>query len=284
MKRILIIVAVLVALGVGAGLSFGGIYLYPFFKKMMQTTIIPYDKNLTLVMGGGGNSGILVSDSEVLVIDTKFYDPALQFSKTVKEIAGNRRIVVVNTHVHNDHTGGNKYYVGDIIIVGGNYDKEFWTGDAGKDALPTIWLKDSLVLNIGDETVTILNLPFAAHTQSDIMVYLHNRKMLFGGDVILNKQSPTLLAKYNADPYGYLKAFDLVEKRFDIAKVVPGHGNLGGVEVIDNYRTFFNDMKAAAADPALKAATVTKYDDYGQVPFIMSPGATITSFKNATAK
>jgi cyclase len=284
MKKVLIAFICIIALALVAGGTLYTLYLRPFMKKMEQVTTIPYDKNLTLVMGGGGNSGILVSDSVVLVIDTKMNDAALQLSKTVKDLAGNKPIIVVNTHVHTDHTAGNKYYAGQTIIVGGNYDKDFWAKDAGAEAPPTDWVKDSLVLNIGDETVTILNLPFPAHTQSDIVVYLHNRKMLFGGDVILNKQSPAMFSKYRADPYGYLKAFDLVESRFDIARVVPGHGNLGGVEVIDNYRTFFNDMKAAAADPSIKAATVAKYKDYGQIPLLMSPGAAINSFKSASAK
>jgi glyoxylase-like metal-dependent hydrolase (beta-lactamase superfamily II) len=176
-------------------------------------------------------------------------------------------------------------FKGQTIIAGGNYDKEFWIKEDGAESLPTVWVKDSLVLNMGDETVTILNLPFNAHTQSDIVVYLHNRKMLFGGDVILNHQAPALFAKYNADGEGYLKAFDLVEKRFDIAEVVPGHGEVGGVEVIDNFRTFFKDMKTAStADASTENALLDKYADYNQIPVLMSPMAVEKWFKNSSAK
>ena len=145
-------------------------------------------------------------------------------------------------------------------------------------------MKDSLVLHIGDETVTVLNLPFNAHTQSDIVVYLHNRKMLFGGDVILNQSAPAMFGMYGADANGYLQAFDLVESRFDITAVIPGHGPVGGKEVIDNYRIFFNDMKTAAAQPDKEKELVEKYKDYRQVPFLMSPEATVSYIRKSTAK
>ncbi len=285
-KKILIVFAVLVVLGLGTGAGIYFTYLYPFMQKMKHTETISYDKQLTLVIGGGGNSGILVSDSAVLVIDTKIDEPSSQqLYNQVKQLAGSKPIIVVNTHIHTDHTFGNKLFKGQTIIAGGNYDKDIWSKEDGVESLPTVWVKDSLVVNIGDETVTILNLPFSAHTQSDVMVYLHNRKMLFGGDVILNHQSPILLSRYNADAYGYLNAFDLVEKRFDIAKVVPGHGPVGGIEVIDNYRAFFKDMKTAStADAATEKSLLDKYSDYTQIPLLMSPSAAENWFKSNPAK
>ena len=256
------------------------IYVYPFMKEMKKMTTIKYDPQLTIILGGGGNSGILVSDSVVLVIDTKMKDEADSLYQTVKALAGNKTIIVVNTHVHGDHTGGNKFYKGQTIIAGGNYDKVFWEKEDGKEGVPTVWLKDSLVFKVGDETVTVLNLPWNAHTQSDVFVYLSNRKMLFGGDVILNKQAPAMFSRYNADGYGYLKAFDYLPKRFEISKVVPGHGEAGGIEVINDYKDFFIDMKLAALDPARKTELLTKYKDWKQIPVLMSPGATEGFFED----
>ena len=274
--RLLLLISVLGLVAVTLFL----IYVYPFMKEMKKMTTINYDPQLTIILGGGGNSGILVSDSVVLVIDTKMKDEADSLYQTVKALAGNKPIIVVNTHVHGDHTGGNKFYKGQTIIAGGNYDKEFWEKEDGKEGVPTVWLKDSLVFKVGDETVTILNLPWSAHTQSDVFVYLSNRKMLFGGDVILNKQSPAMFSRYNADGYGYLRAFDYLPQRFEINKVVPGHGPMGGIEVINNYKDFFIDMKLAALDPSRKKELLDKYKDWKHIPFIMSPGATEGFFED----
>jgi cyclase len=259
--------------------SLYAVFVRPFMKEMMVMHTIPYDKQLTIVLGGGGNSGILVSDSLVLVVDSKMDEAATQFYDQVKQLAGSKPIILVNTHIHPDHAKGNKYYKGQTIIAGANNDKANWTAENGEGTLPTVWVKDSLTFSVGDETVTVFNLPFAAHTQSDVFVYLHNRKLIFTGDVVLNKACPALFAKYNATSAGYMAAFDLAEKRFDIKTVVPGHGPVGGIEVIDNFRQFFKDMTEAAHNDAAKGNLIAKYASWKQVPFVMSPGAAVSYIK-----
>ena len=254
------------------------IYLRPLMQKMKEVSTIKYDKELTIVFGGGGNSGILTSDSLVIVIDTKMDEAAQTLYNTVKELAGNKPVLVINTHIHPDHTEGNKYYKGQTIIAGGNYTKEQWITDAGKESLPTQWLKDKMDIKMGDDTATILNLRKNAHTASDVMVYFHKRKMLFAGDVILNKNAPALFG--TADPDGYVTAMDSLPKIFDIQKIVSGHGEIGGYEVINNFRQYFIDMKVAAMDGSKKDSLIVKYKDWNQIPIVMSPGATIRFIKN----
>jgi cyclase len=254
------------------------IYLRPVMKTMEQTNVIKYDKDLTLIIGGGGNSGILVSDSLVIVIDTKMGDASEQLAKTVKELAGSKPILVVNTHYHSDHCGGNKYFEGQTILAGGNYTKEAWIKKGGEESMPNKWLKGEMDIKMGDDTATILNIDRNAHTESDVVVYLHKRKMLFAGDVILNKQVPALIGDI-ADPAGYVEDFNMLTKRFNIEKVVPGHGPMGGIEIIENFRQYFSDMETAAKDDSKKSELVAKYKDWVQVPLIMSPGATISTIK-----
>jgi glyoxylase-like metal-dependent hydrolase (beta-lactamase superfamily II) len=253
------------------------IYLRPVMIKMAETNVIKYDKDLTIVEGGGGNSGILVSDSLVIVIDSKQGEAAEQLSKMVKELAGNKPILVINTHYHPDHSTGNVYYKGQSILAGGNYTKEFWLKDASEETLPTRWLKGRMDIKMGDDTITLIEFGRNAHTASDVFVYLKKRKMLFGGDVILNKQIPALFGVADVD--GYLKDFDELPKLFTIVKIVPGHGPMGGVEILESFRQYFNDMKTAAVDDAKKDELVAKYKDWVQVPLIMSPGATISVIK-----
>lgn len=253
------------------------VYIRPFIQKMKVVTSISYDKELTLVTGGGGNSGILVSDSLVVVIDTKMDEAALDLHRQVKSMAGTKPVLVINTHYHPDHCAGNKLYKGAEILAGSNYGEEAWVKEAGRESLPNHWLKNRLDIRMNDDTMTILNFAQNAHTESDVFVYLHKRKLLFGGDVILNRQNPIILGK--GDPDGYLRAFEFLRKNFDIRHVVPGHGDVGGIEVIDRYDTYFKDMKQAAADNAQKDALVSKYKDWTAIPVFMSPGATIKAFR-----
>ena len=277
-KKILKWTGITLLILVAAGFTLYLIYLRPVMTKMEKTELIKYDKDLTIILGGGGNSGILISDSLVIVIDTKMGDAAEELYKTVKDLAGNKPILVINTHYHSDHVGGNKYYEGQNVLVGGNYTKEEWIKNAKDEPLPTEWLKDKMDIKMGDDTVTVFNLDRNAHTESDVFVYLHKRKMLFTGDVVLNKQIPALVS-HAASPDGYLQAFDLLSKKFNIQKIVPGHGPMGGIEIINNFRQYFIDMETAAKDDSKKDELVAKYKDWTQIPFIMSPGATISAIK-----
>jgi cyclase len=198
--------------------------------------------------------------------------------KIVKEIAGSKPIIVVNTHIHPDHTSGNKNYRGQTIIAGGNYTAEQWKKENGEETMPTKWLKDKMDIPMGDDTVTLLNLEKTIHTGSDLVVYLHRRKMLFTGDVILNKQAPALFG--NASPDGYLEAMDGLPKQFDIQKIVPGHGEIGGIEILNTFKQYFIDMKIAAADGSKENELVAKYKDWNQIPRVMSPGATISFIRD----
>lgn len=253
------------------------IYLRPFLQKMKEVSMIAYDKDLMIVTGGGGNSGIITSDSLVIVVDTKQDEAAKNFYEQVKQTAGNRPVLVVNTHIHPDHVGGNKYYTGSTILAGGNYTPEQWTKDNGKESLPTEWLKDRKDIKMNDDTITIINFGKPAHTVSDVFVYSHKRKLLFGGDVILNKQNAIIMGK--ADPDGFIEAMEYFQNTFPIEHVVPGHGAFGGKEVIVDFEQYFKDMKTAASDDSQKDALLEKYKDSNGIPIVMSPKATMKAFK-----
>lgn len=267
---------VVLVLGITGG-SLYMIYLRPFLVKMKEITMIPYDKELMIIIGGGGNSGIITSDSLVIVVDTKMDEAAKNLYEQAKQAAGSRPILVVNTHIHPDHTGGNKYYAGSKIIAGGNYTPEQWNKEAAKESLPNEWLKDRKDIIMNDDTISIINFGKPAHTESDVFVYSHKRKLLFGGDVILNKQNAIIMG--NADPEGFIEAMDYFQKLFPIEHVVPGHGAFGGKEVIVDFEQYFKDMKRAASDDSQKETLLEKYRSWNSIPVFMSPKATMNAFK-----
>ena len=244
------------------------IYVYPFVKGTFFTyTPVPYDANLTIVYGGGGNSGILTSDSAVLVIDTKMAHTQ-ELYDLAKQKAGDKPIIVINTHMHPDHTAGNKLYKGCTIIAGA-YDKALWTKQNGTENLPTVWLVDSLNIHMGNETVTILNVG-AGHTSNDLIVYLHNRKMLFTGDLVFANMHPVMDVKTGCNPEHWLSILHMLHDNYAINTVIPGHGEMGNEDILKNFTHYMEDMKAAAADESKVADTKAKYDNYMSLPFISS--------------
>ena len=268
-------IVLLVIIAISSILYFN--YLAPAMSKMKQTEIIQLDKNITIITGGGGNSGIINSDSLVVVIDTKMDDAAEMLYKMVLEISGNKPVLVINTHWHPDHVGGNAFYKNTSILAGGSYSQEEWTKEAGKESMPTQWVKDKMIIPMVDDTLIVFNLAKNVHTPSDVMVYMPQHKLFFGGDVILNKQAPVLMGK--ADGNAYMDVLNDLPKKLNIQTIVPGHGAIGGVEIIASFNQFFVDMKTAAAQPDTESALIEKYKDWTQIPLFMSPGAAVSHFK-----
>ena len=246
------------------------IYIYPFYKSFFTSEIIPVDKNLSMITGAG-NSGLLVTDSAVVVIDTKMGSMAKKLYDLAKEKAGTKKIIVINTHFHGDHVKGNHLFKGSVIYIGG-YDTAFARKNMDKEDMPSVFVADSLILNLGDETVALYNLG-QAHTADDMVVYLRNRKLIFSGDLVFNKINPVLKEGANVQKWEAL--LDRIPKRWDIKTVVPGHGKTGGPELFASLRQYFLDMEVAAATKGKVRELRAKYADWMTMPMMASPKKTI---------
>ncbi|MGA2822108.1 MAG: MBL fold metallo-hydrolase [Bacteroidales bacterium] len=268
-KKILIGIALILLLLMAGG----AMYLYPAFTFFFQTETQQFDKDLTLVLGGGGNSGILITDKALVVIDTKMGGAADDLFKLASEKAAGKPILVINTHYHGDHVNGNHFYKGSRIYIG-NYDKAFLQKEVDPNNMPTDYVKDSLVLELGNETFILYDLG-QAHTYHDMVVYLKNRKILFSGDLIFHHINPLLKKKSGADVDKWLAALHVILNKFDLEKVVPGHGSIGGKELVWSMVDYFRDMKAAEKDPSRANELKAKYKDWVELPNMTSPQATI---------
>jgi len=271
-KKILIGLLIIVVIIIAGFL----IFVYPTFSKMLKTQTIKCDDSLTLVLGGGGNSGILVTDSAVVVIDTKMMKPAEKLAEKVKKIAGKKKIIVINTHFHPDHINGNKFYPGSQIYIG-NYDKDFLKKNVDADLMPNMIVTDSIFLTLGRDTLLLYNVG-QAHTMDDVVVYIKNRKLLFSGDLIFNKRNPVLNKASNANIDKWIKVLDFILSK-DITTIVPGHGEPGGKEIAASLKEYFTDMETAAKDPDKASELKAKYRDWETMSIFASPDKTISYIK-----
>jgi glyoxylase-like metal-dependent hydrolase (beta-lactamase superfamily II) len=268
-KKILLIVLVILIMIIGTA----AIIFYPVYRFMYQESSTVFDKDLTFILGGGGNSGLLVTDSAVVVIDTKMGGSAGKLYELAKAKAGTKRIIVINTHYHGDHINGNTHYKGCDIFIG-DYDRKFLLEDAGPGNMPNRFVKDSLVFDMGNETICLYNLG-QAHTMNDMVVLLKKRGVLFTGDLVFNRINPFLKRESGANADMWIGALDRILKMPGIGTVVPGHGQAGGMEMVTTMRGYFIDMKTAAADPSKEKEMVEKYKDWTRLLLMTSPGATI---------
>jgi glyoxylase-like metal-dependent hydrolase (beta-lactamase superfamily II) len=273
-KRIIMITVIILVVIAGVA----AILFYPTYRFMFREGTQVVDEDLTIVQGGGGNSGVLVTDSAVVVIDTKMGSDAEKLYNLAKSKAVANKIIVVNTHYHGDHIKGNKFYKGCDIYIGA-YDQKILLEDIGPENMPNKFVKDSLILNLGDEMLCLYNLG-QAHTWDDMVVLLKNRKVLFTGDLVFHNVNPFLNRASGANVNKWIGALDYMLKMPGIGMVVPGHGQTGDRAMIESMRTYFLDMKTAAADPSKEKELKDKYKSWTEFPMMTSPGATIDYIRN----
>ncbi len=252
------------------------IYMYPFYHFFFTAETIEIDKDLS-VLSGAGNTGILVTDSAVVVIDTKMGSMAKDLFKLAKEKAGNKKIIVINTHFHGDHINGNQYFISCPIYIG-SYDTGFVRKNIEAKNRPHFFIKDSLVLLLGNETVAIYNMG-QGHTYDDLVVYLKNRKLLFSGDLVFNRINPALMREDGSDIEKWKQLLDEIPQRWVIQTVVPGHGKQGGTEMMTALKQYFLDMQEAAANPDKTSEIKARYKDWMKLPMMASPERTIDFIK-----
>jgi glyoxylase-like metal-dependent hydrolase (beta-lactamase superfamily II) len=258
---------------------FGMVYLYPTYRFFFSKEVIKVDDNLTVVKGGGGNSGILVGTGGVLVIDTKMGSDAEDLYKMAREKAGGKKIIVINTHYHGDHVRGNHLYSGCPIYIGA-YDPLFLQQGISKENMPDHFVKDSLTISLGNEEAVLYAMG-QAHTFDDMVVLLRNRKLLFTGDLVFNKVNPVLKKESGANVGKWVSVLDRILCNPDVEKIVPGHGDMGGRDLAEAIRTYFVDMSTAATYPSKADSLKAKYRDWTVMPMMASPSATIDFIKSS---
>lgn len=122
-------------------------------------------------------SGFLVVGSEkAMMIDTMNGEE--DFVPAIKEIT-DLPVIVVNTHGHPDHLGGNKYFAEKCYMNPADLSvtKEF--GGSEENFLPA---KGGDVFDLGGLTVDVIDIP--GHTPGGILLLLEEERILFTGDSI----------------------------------------------------------------------------------------------------
>ena len=258
------------------------VIFYPAIRFMTQKEVVQLDPSLILMLGGGGNSGVVIGDSAVVVIDTKMMGNGEDLYKFAKDKAGAKPIIVVNTHYHPDHVQGNKYFKGSKIYIG-DYEKEFLQKNIDAENQPTDVVKDSLLIDLGNEKIHLYDLG-RGHTMHDVVVYLTNHKVLFTGDLVFNRINPVLKNESGTNVSQWIHALDVILSRWGDGKIVPGHGAVGDRGIVESMRQYFLDMTSAAIDPSKGSEMKDVYKDWMKLPNMSSPGKTIEYIKTYEVK
>jgi glyoxylase-like metal-dependent hydrolase (beta-lactamase superfamily II) len=198
-------------------------------------TVHQLKPNVYWVEGGGGNSGVIVGDKGVIVVDAKTTAAGgKELLDSIAKITPKPVTTVILTHSDGDHVNGlASFPAGVAIIAHENNKKEqqaaLAAGGRGAppaDRLPTQAIsKNKQNLKIDGVNVELLHWA-PAHTSGDLVVYLPAEKVVFTGDIIAAQLPDPLihLEKHGSSEGWITTVKGIVALNAD--QFVPGHGNL----------------------------------------------------------
>jgi cyclase len=187
--------------------------------------------NVYWVEGAGGNSGVIVGNNGVIVIDTKITAAAgTELIADVAKITPKPITTVFLTHSDVDHVGGlTAFPKGLKIIAHENCKTEMQAVQGPAAAALADYIPNEPVMknteNMTIDGIHIRTYHFApAHTSGDLMVYLPDDKIMFTGDIVATQSPyPLIHAEKNGSSQGWITTMNGILKT-DAVTFVPGHG------------------------------------------------------------
>ena len=211
---------------------------------------------------GHCNNGWVVFEDYILVIDDNFPSGATEVIPKIRAVSAKPIRFAFNTHAHGDHAYGNQIWheAGAVAVAHEGVLDEMKRNETGtfgdrpgrwedaaknrKDVAasklkpPSLLFRNELILEDKSQRVELLHFG-VAHTRGDGWAWLPKERILFTGDGCVN-------GPYNYVGDGNVESWikTLKEVRKLNPKVVcPGHGPMGGAEVLDQQIKYFVTLR-----------------------------------------
>src|ERR1700723_1974780 len=199
--------------------------------------------NVYWIEGGGGNSGVIIGDKGVIVIDAKTSAAGgKELLDDIAKITPKPVSTVILTHSDGDHVNGLAAFPAGVkVIAHENNKKEQETAlAAGGRGAPPADHQPTQVITKEKETLTIEGEKFElyhwapAHTSGDLIVYLPTQKSVATGDIIAtNNPYPRIHDEKHGSTEGWIATAKGIVS-LDADTFVPGHGTIQTKADIEN--------------------------------------------------
>jgi cyclase len=190
--------------------------------------------NVYWIEGGGGNTGVIVGDKGVIVVDAKT-TPAQgkELLDDIAKITPKPVTTVILTHSDGDHVNGLASFPAGITIIAHENNKkeqDAALAAGGRGAPPAGHLPTKTIsknredLKIEGEKIEVLHW-VPAHTSGDLVVFLPSEKIVFTGDIITTQPDALIHLEKNGSSEGWVTTAKGIAA-LNADQFVPGHGDV----------------------------------------------------------
>jgi glyoxylase-like metal-dependent hydrolase (beta-lactamase superfamily II) len=187
------------------------------------------------------NAYFIVTKEGVLVVDVlSTYKLGKELLETIKKVTDKPVKFAVITHYHTDHFYGVKAFKEEgAVVIAHRWAEEYVSKESSWNfyearkkilkehldgttmEIPHIYIEDDegITVELGDKTFVIRQF-CKGHTAGDIMVWIPQDRVLFGGDIVFDGRLPFLGSGFSKS---WLRCLDRIGE-MDPLYLLPGHG------------------------------------------------------------
>jgi cyclase len=233
--------------------------------------------------GAGGRVAVLFGSDGVLMVDTEDPQLAAKTLDTIRTFSNAPIKIVVNSHIHPDHTGGNAFFAkqGAVVFSQENLRDEMLSppGNCSRApdpaGVPTSTYRygspgtPAVTIHMNGETVDFIPM-MPSHTAGDTIVRFNQANVIYIEDFYRNFGYPFADQANGGSIQGTIEAVDLIQKLADPnTTLVPGHGTLVRKKDLLGYRAMLVDIlgkvrklraEGKSLDEVLDANLTAPYD------------------------
>jgi glyoxylase-like metal-dependent hydrolase (beta-lactamase superfamily II) len=179
----------------------------------------------------GGTIGWLIRDGALVVVDTQSPKTAPDCWSGLRDRTDEVLDLVINTHHHGDHTGGNGVFAQhtDRLVAHANVPdlmrQAAEDGEADDKTYPTETFEDEWSESVGDETIA-LRYHGPAHTGGDAVIHFQEANVAHVGDLVFNRAYPFIDVEGGASSQNWISVLETIHDALDDdTTVIHGHAN-----------------------------------------------------------
>ena len=217
--------------------------------SQVTVKVIPVTAGIYMLQGMGGNIGLSVGKDDAFIVDDQYAPMTPKIRAAIMTVTTKPVRFVVNTHWHDDHTGGNEAMAGSgaIIFAHENVRRRMSSEQflavfnarvpaSPAAALPMITFSDTISFYVNEDSVRTFHVR-NAHTDGDAVIFFRKANVVHMGDTFFNGMYPFIDVSTGGSLAGTIAAASQVLMATNSStRFIPGHGPLATRADLVRYR------------------------------------------------
>jgi len=220
------------ALTAGALTFFQNDLLAAFFQEPWKISMLTDD--IGVFTERGGTILFYLSKKGIAVVDSQFPDQSKHLIDALKKKSEKPFRVLINTHHHGDHSGGNISFKGLVEHVIAHENSKInqektakQNKNEDKQLYPDQTYTNTFTQKLGKEKIA-LHYFGAGHTNGDSFVHFQHANIVHCGDLVFNRRHPFVDRGAGANMKSWITVIDKALGTFDSqTRFVYGHAGTG---------------------------------------------------------